>query len=277
MVAKKNSPHIFFVGGVVGALGGTVLACRATLKLEEKLDEIQEDVNSVKEMGQSSREKGTEYSEKEYYKDLCYVYAKGTTKLVRLYGPSAAVGAVSIAALTGSHIQLTRRNTALTAAFAALSKAYDEYRLRVQEEIGLERELDIYRGAREEESKDEDGKKVVKVVDPNGFSPYARMFDEANSNWQKSPELNRIFIQCQQNYANNLLKARGHVFLNEVYDSLGMERSHAGQVVGWVMDGDGDDFVDFGLFEPRSSRFVNGEERSIVLDFNVDGIVYDKF
>lgn len=108
------------------------------------------------------------------------------------------------------------------------------------------------------------------------MSPYARFFDEASANWVKDPEINHIFVQCQQNFANNLLIARGHLFLNEVYDMLGIDRSSAGQVVGWVISGDGDNFVDFGMFEAHSARFVNGYERSILLDFNVDGVVVDK-
>lgn len=272
LVAKKNSPHIFFVGGVVGVVSSAVLACRATLKLEAALDEIKNDIQEVKAL-RDDPAPDSQYPDGQYTRDLGYVYGKSVQKIGRLYGPSVLIGAVSISALTGSHIQMTRRNAALTATLAAVSKAYNEYRLRIQEELGEERELEVYRGIKDEKN---DKKEVVQVTDPNGWSPYARFFDEANVNWQKDAELNRIFIQCQQNYANHRLRARGHVFLNEVYDSLGMERSRAGAVVGWVVDGDGDGYIDFGLFEARSSRFVNNLERSIILDFNVDGIVYDK-
>lgn len=278
LAAKRNSPHIFFVGGVVGVVGSTVLACRATLKLEETLDEVHQDIEAVKDSSHRSKEVDDSYTEGDYHKDLIYVYGKSFIKFGRLYGPAVAVGATSIAALTGSHIQLTRRNTALTATLAAVTKAYEDYRVRIQEELGEERELEIYQNTRDQEIKNEDGKKeVVKVTDPNKFSPYARMFEESNVNWQKDVELNRIFLTCHQNYFNHKLHARGYVFLNEVYDALGFEWTKAGQVVGWVMDGEGDNFIDFGIFETRSSEFVNGYERCIVLDFNVDGVVYDKF
>lgn len=277
LIAKKNSPHIFFVGGVIGIVGGTILACRATLKLEETLDTIKTDVDGIKELGDSLKTSKVPYSQKNYVKDLGVVYGKSARSLGRLYGPSIVVGIVSVSALTGSHIQLTRRNTALTATIAAISKAYDDYRIRVKNEVGTERELEIYRAITNQEIENESKKKeIVKVTDPNGWSPYARMFEESNINWHKIPEYSRIFIQCQQNYANHLLRARGHVFLNEVYDSLGLERSQAGQVVGWVLHGEGDNFVDFGLFEAYSSRFLNGEERNIILDFNVDGVIFDK-
>jgi hypothetical protein len=275
---KKDSPHIFFVAGVIGVVTSTVLACRATLKVSEVLDEIQDDLSQVKGAKQNIVHSAEveEYTDLEYKKDLTYIYVKSGMKLTRLYGPAVVVGVVSIGALTGSHVQLTKRNTALMAAYAAVQKAYDEYRERVREQFGEERELDIYHSAKTNVI-DIDGKKEeVKVVDPNTYSPYAKFFDEYSVNWEKDPELNRLFVQCQQNYANDLLHARGHIFLNEVYDMLGVERSQAGAVVGWVIGKDGDNFIDFGIFEAFNTSFVNGWERSILLDFNVDGVIYDK-
>lgn len=290
LVAKKNSPHIFFVAGVVGTVASTVLACRATLKLSATLDDIKEDIATVKDMhgGVNSEQmifvgSGEEkpkrfiYSAEEWYKDEIYIYSKASLKIVKLYAPSVIIGIASIGALTGSHIQLVRRNTALMAAYAAIQQAFEEYRERVRYQYGEERELDIYHGATTEAIVNSEGDKIDrKIVDPNQFSMYARFFDEYSHNWQKDPEINRIFVQCQQNYANHLLRARGHVFLNEVYDMLGIDRSSAGQVVGWVINGEGDNYVSFGMFDAYNSAFLSGAERSILLDFNVDGVVYDK-
>lgn len=273
LVAKKNSPHIFFIGGLVGVVGSTFLACRATLKLEDTIDEIKHDLDVV------SANK-IEKENKEQAKDIGYVCVKSAVAIGRLYGPSVALGTVSVVALTGSHVQLTRRNTALTATLALVSKAYDEYRIRVQEEIGKDRELDIHRSIKTQELEVDGKKKLVKVIDPNGLSQYARIFDETTPNWVKDVEYNRIFLDCQQAYFNQKLLARGHVFLNEIYDALGFERTRAGAIVGWVIDegkdSDSDNYIDFGMFVPDNSRFINGYERSIVLDFNVDGVVYDK-
>lgn len=108
------------------------------------------------------------------------------------------------------------------------------------------------------------------------MSIYGRWFDEGSLNWQKNTEMNHIFLECQQRYANNKLQAKGHMFLNEVYDALGLERSQAGAVVGWVINGDGDGYIDFGMYEPGSNLFINNIEPRILLDFNVDGVVYDK-
>lgn len=276
---KSNSPHIFFAAGVAGIVGGTVLACRATLKLEDTLESINDDISAVKDLYESKKDIDAPgiYDETEHYKDLAYVYSKGASKLVRLYAPAVVVGVASVGALTGAHVQLTRRNAALTATVGMLSTAYEAYRDRVREELGTEREIDIYHAVDTTVVTNPDGaKEVVKVVDPNKLSDYSKFFDESCSAWEKDAEINRLKVQHEQNWFNEKLRARGHVFLNEVYDAFGMERTSAGSVVGWVLGGDGDNYIDFGLFDTYSSRFVNGLERSILLDFNVDGVIFDK-
>jgi len=275
---NKHKPHIFFATGVVGSVASTVLACRATLKLSATLDEIEGDIKNVKSMKENAEKTGLDsYNSDDYGRDLYYVYTKAGLKITRLYAPSVVIGVASLGLLTSSHVQLTRRNAALMAAYATLQEAYDNYRERVREEVGENKELDLYHGATTERIKNEDGKSEdIKVVDPNKMSPYSKLFDEYSPHWEKDPELNRIYIQCQQNYANNLLIARGHLFLNEVYDMLGIDRTKAGAVVGWVIGDEGDNYVDFGLYEARNSAFVNGWERSIFLDFNVDGVIFDK-
>ncbi len=265
---KQNSPHILFAGGLAGVVASTVMACKATLSLESVVDNAKAEFDEIKE----SVDKG--HTDR---KDLAYVYVKNTFLISEVYAPAVAVGGVSLLALTGAHIQLSRRNAALTIAYTGLHRTYNDYRNRVRNSIGEVKERDQYFGTTTEEIEDDKGKKrEVKTVDVNKVSAYARFFDEGSANWHKDPELNRLFVQCQQNYANHLLQARGHVFLNEVYDMLGIDRSSAGQVVGWVINDKGDNFVDFGMFEAHNSRFVNGYERSILLDFNVDGVVYDK-
>lgn len=263
LIVKKNSPHISFGVGLVGVIAGTALACKATLKLTGNYSQFKDEINDVK----------TYSPEEDRNRDLAHVYAKNAAILAKAYGPSALVMGLSISALTGSHVTMTKRNKAITAAYVTLQKAYDEYRIRVREKYGEEEELNIYHAIQEENKKT---KEVIKLADPNKFSPYARFFDEASTEWTKDPEMNRLFVTCQQNYLNHVLQVRGHVFLNEAYDALGLERSTAGAVVGWVMGDNGDNYIDFGIFEAQNARFVNGSERSILLDFNVDGVIYDK-
>ena len=125
-------------------------------------------------------------------------------------------------------------------------------------------------------------KKTIEVVDPNqAYNIYTRCFDDGCIGWDKDPEYNKMFLLHQQNHANDLLHSRGHLFLNEVFDMLGFPRTAYGNIVGWYYDEKnpiGDNFVDFGIFDMNDEKkkdFVNGFERSIWLDFNVDGNILD--
>jgi hypothetical protein len=273
LLGRKHSPTILFAGGVVGAVTSTVLACRATLKLDEVLKETRNHIEDVRTLNHDN------YNEQDRRQDLTVLYVRGTVKVVKLYSPAIAIGALSIAALTGSHNILTKRNAGLTAAYAALEKGFKEYRQRVVDEFGEDKDCEFRYGAESYEITDSKGKtKTVKRVGTKDPSVYARFFDQLCPDWQKTPEYNMFFLKSCQNYANDLLHSRGHIFLNEVYDMIGLDRSQAGAVVGWRL-GNGDDFVDFGIFNGKSNNsrdFVNGREGAILLDFNVDGTMYDK-
>ena len=273
--AKKNSPTIFFVGGIAGVIGSTVLACRATLKVEETLDGIQGKIKDVSTT-EVERSRMSSTQRTEHFKDVAWVYGGGAYDLMKLYGPAVIVGGLSIAALAGSHRTLMKRNAALSATVTSLSAAFEAYRGRVRDAIGASRELDIYRGIETIVSTDEDGNKVAvkQMVGDGGGSPYRRLFDEVSPFWSKEQEYNQNFVKLQESEANYKLQTYGHVFLNEVYDALGFERTPEGQIMGWLRDGDGDGHIDFGLDDPSNSMFMNGSERSAWLDFNVDGPIY---
>jgi len=277
LLAQRSSPGVLLGVGIVGMVGSTVLACRATLKMEEVLDETRGKLEMAKTL------EHVEYSEKDRKRDISLIYFQTGVKVTRLYSPAIIVGVISIAALTKSHNILTSRNAALTAAYTALDKGFNQYRARVIEKYGEDQDRDFRYGTEQVEIVDPktNKKKIVKRVSSDEPSIYARFFDQSSSSWSKEPEYNLIFLKAQQNYANDLLHARGHVLLNDVYDMLGIPRSKAGAVVGWVLSRNGttDDFVNFGVFEDRSDKvrdFVNGREGAILLDFNVDGIIYDK-
>ena len=286
---RKHSPEILIVAGVVGTVASAVMACKATLKLNDVLDEAKETVEKIHECAENPEMK-EQYSEEDSKKDLAIVYAQTGLKLAKLYGPSILLGAASIGCVFASNNIIRKRNVALAAAYATVDKGFKEYRGRVVERFGkaVDKELKYNIKAKEIEERivDESGNekavtKTIDVADPNFTSDYARFFDDGCTGWDKDPEISLMFLKQQQNYANEMLKARGYLFLNEVYDMLGIPRSKAGQVVGWVYDEYGtvgDNFVDFGIYDTHSERkraFVNGYERVILLDFNVDGNILD--
>ena len=286
---KKHSPEILIVAGIAGVVTSAVMACKATTKINDILDQTKEEVGKVNDALANEKIPEDVYSKEDAKKDLAIIYIQTGVKLVKLYGPSLILGALSITSILASNNILRKRNVALAAAYAAIDNGFKEYRGRVIERFGkdLDRELKYNIKAKEisETTVDENGKeitvtKTVPVVESEEPSDYARFFCEGCAGWTKDPEMNLVFLKQQQNWANELLKTRGHLFLNEVYDMLGIERSKAGQVVGWVYDEtnpDCDNYVDFGIYDiynERKRAFVNGWERSILLDFNVDGNIY---
>jgi hypothetical protein len=284
LVAQKHSPQIMFVAGAVGVIGTVVLAARATLKVDEVLNEHNEMLLKMDVVHESGSK---EYNDTDFQHDKVKLYARTTYKLAKLYGPSILLGVASIAALTSAHVTLNRRYAGAAAAYAALDKGFREYRDRVLKEVGPDKErefrFDMDERTIVEETEEGAVTKTIKQVNKSGLpSMYARIFDENNStSWSKEPHYNATFLKAQENYMNDLLRARGHLFLNEVLTALGMEICPEGQLVGWVLDGgNSDNFVSFGIFDDHhlweAMQFVNGNERSIILDFNVDGIVYDK-
>lgn len=274
---QKHSPQTLFAAGLVG-MGATIyLSCRATLKVEEVLEKHESGLHTVESLSANTSEEKP-YSDRDAQKDKVHIYMHTIGDLGKLYGPAVVVGALSVSALAGSHNILTKRNAALAAAYGTIEKAFSDYRGRVSNAYGEKTELEIYRDVQVCDIEGENGK-TKKGKLSMGNSPYARIFDEFNINWEATPEYNFMFLKYQQQYANNRLQAKGHMFLNEVYDALGMERSKEGAVVGWLK-GEGDNFVDFGIFEDRQSErileFMVGREKAVWLDFNVDGIIYDK-
>lgn len=277
LLAQKSSPEVLLAAGIVGMVGSTVLACRATLKMDTVLDDTKEKLNTAKTL------EHPDYSERDRQRDVSLIYYQTGIKIVKLYTPAIVLGGLSVYALTTSHSIMVKRTVALTAAYGALEKGFNEYRERVVEKYGEEEDRNLRYGSQQIEEVDSKSgkKKMVTRVGRNEPSIYARFFDISSSSWNKEPEYNMMFLQCQQNYANDKLHARGHVFLNEVYDMLGLERSKAGAVVGWILskNGETDNYIDFGVFDGKTQSardFVNGFEGSILLDFNVDGVIYDK-
>ena len=288
-VVEKHSPEILAGVGVVGVVASTVMACKATMKLNDILEESKETRDKIKEVESNPRYEA-EYSHEDAKKDLTINYTQTAMKIAKLYAPAVILGSASLGCLLASNDILRKRNAALSAAYMTVDKSFKEYRQRVVDRFGEEVEKEIRYNIKAEEVTStvvtEDGSETtvtetVKTMDPNLYSDYAKFFDEASPYWQKDPEYNLMFLKSQQQYATDLLRARGRLFLNEVYDMLGIEKTKAGQIVGWVYNPTnpiGDNFVDFGIFDMSKERvraFVNGYEPNILLDFNVDGNIWD--
>ena len=283
---KKHSPEILMVAGIAGTVASTVMACKATTKATGLLEEAKKEIEAIHTVA----ERDDQYSQKDLQQALTISYTQTGIKLAKLYAPAIALGTLSIVSIVSGHKILKKRNVALAAAYAVVDKGFKSYRKNVVERFGEELDKELRYGVKtkevEEITVNEKGKEKVEkktiqeVTGVDGYSQYARFFDAASDQFEKDPEYNLMFLRRQQDYANEVLKSRGHLFLNEVYDMLGIQRSKAGQVVGWIYDTknpNGDNCVDFGIYDNREGnrRFVNGYEYNILLDFNVDGVIYD--
>lgn len=293
---KKHSPEILMVAGIVGTVTSAVLACRATLKVNNILEEKKETVENIHKC---LEDKDVDYTEEDSKKDLTILYSQTGVKLVKLYAPSILLGGLSIASIVMGQNILKKRNIAIMAAYTAVDTGFKRYRKNVVDRFGeqVDKELrynikakEVEKTIKDEKGKEKKVKEIEYTIDGNplrNVSEYAKFFDEwTSTEHHKDSEYNLMFLRRQQDYANEVLKAKGHLFLNDVYEMLGIPKTKAGQVVGWIYNEEnpnGDNYVDFGIYEmtgverydERKRAFVNGYERNILLDFNVDGVIYD--
>ena len=289
---KKVSPTLLLAGGTVVVLAGVVYACKKTPKAEKILEENGKTADIIK-----NTEIGTEvtdedgsvvlYTKKDKTCDICKLAFNTGKDLAKVYAVPAGMILGGFGMIFAGFGILNKRNTQLIAACSAISKAFEDYKDKVKEKLGKENEKDIRFNAEEHEKETveetKDGKKRAKKNRWKSYSdfvndPYARCFDEMNPYFKRDNQANKDFLLRGQSWANDLLRAQGHCFLNEVYDILGFERTAAGAVTGWVLGNGGDDFIDFGIDDgvlEANRAFMRGEEPAIWLDFNVDGVILD--
>ncbi len=285
MKLKKHSPEILVVAGIAGTVVSVVLACKATTKVAEILDETKGTLDTIHEGMETGAINGQEYTNEDGKKDTVVVYAQTGIKLAKLYGPAIILGTLSITSILASNNILRKRNVALGAAYAAIDKSFKEYRGRVIERFGEQVDTELKYGIKAkkfeeievdpETGKEKKVKKTVMVADPNLQSDYAVYFDSKSRNYETNPDYNRMFLKAQQAFANDKLQTRGHLFLNEVLDDLDLPRTPAGQIVGWTKDGP-DGYVNFRIVEVERETEDGRHEPALLLDFNVEGNIWEK-
>lgn len=283
---KKHSPEILIATGIVGLVAGTVMACRATNKLEDILDDSKSKINAIHTVANDD-ELAPKYTEAEINKSLLTVYGQTAFKVAKLYAPAVGVGILSIGCILTSHRILKKRNFALAAAYTAVDRGFKEYRGKIIEKFGEKVDKEIRTNVVEKEVEetitDENGKeKKVKKTIKEYLQPsdYARFFDESNPNWFDDPAQSLNFLKMQEQNANRILRTRGYLLLNDVYNLLGFKPTKAGCVVGWTYNKNHPEnsYVSFGLYDINNEAtraFINGNEKNILLDFNVHGYILD--
>lgn len=292
LIAQKHAPEILMATGAIATVGAVVLTGKASLKVSDILDKHEANKEKIEGVYSGEIEVEAEYTEDDYKKDILTNKIQCAHEIAINYIPAATLLAFGIGCFFGAHNILSKRYIAMAGMYKLCEESFTAYRNRVKEELGSDQDKHFYYGTEIEETvekiegkggKIKEKKSKVEVYPGVEVTQYARYFDEANPNWQRSADDNRFFLTNMQRQLNDKLVSQGHLFLNEVYDALGFERSSAGALVGWVYsDNDinqtGDGYVDFRIYDCSNVAkrdFVNGYEPSILLDFNVDGLIYD--
>ena len=286
LTVRKHSPEILMVAGVIGTVAGAVMACKETLELEDVLDECKQEKMELEEQYAMCEQ----YSEDALKKDQVKLTIKQVAKIVKLYAPSVIMEATSIGVIFASNDIMRKRNASMAAAYATLNSMYKRYRQNVIESYGEEVDKDMRFGVKHEKVTeiDEDGNKVkidARIVDLDNtalaISDYSRFFQMGCKGFDASSgRYNLLYLKGIQAMFNNKLIADGYVMLNDVYRELGFDTIPEGWSIGWVYDEAnpiGDNYIDFGLYEARNKnqRAVNDWEPVILMDFNVDGNLYE--
>lgn len=291
---KKYSPEILLGVGILGTVGSTVLACTATLKAEEILNEHAEKLERIDEcVILRENDADVDYSIQVEKQERRIVMFATTGKFIRLYGPPATLMIFSIGCILGAHRIMAKRNVALMAAYKLVEEAFSKYRKRIVDELGERADTHFMYG-----EEDVEGGETRKYIDEEGvehdlhpvlnhLSGFSRFFEAdkpdqmggwtGSTQWSKVHEYNLDFLKAKESHFNDMLLIKGFVTINDVFAELGFPPTEAGMICGWRYKSDrGDGYISF---KPRGydgnwAFGRNGE--SIILDFNIDGVIFDQ-
>lgn len=271
---SAKSPTILVVSGVIGLGASAVLAAKATRKIDPIIEAHTEDRETILTADLAPRDT---------QRELLNLYVRTGLKFGRVYGPAIFVGTASAVSVLGGHRILVGRHVASMAAYSGLFQEFNAYRKRVSETFGEEKERAIYSGATLEYVEDPNHKGEYKLEPkyPEKTSDYLRpWYDDKVPSFTKNALSNQSQLKGIQQHMNHTLQTRGHVFLNDVYDALGIPRVREGQKLGWFRDDNvGDGFIDFGFMsgmDPQTVAFRAGQVAEVQLNFNYDGMIHDK-
>lgn len=257
---SKYAPTAMVAAGTVGLIGTAVVSSKKTLKLMETIEPHVVDLYQVA----TAAEKGVEgYTDKDALSDRVKLYTRIAVDVTKLYLPAIALGTASVALIAAGHGMLMKRYAVLGTAYAGLTQNYNEL---LEKHSGLVETLDDYSADKTEYRKGE-----------SFGSPYRVYWGPGATEWSRDEQLAHMTLVATQNYYNNVLQSRGYVFLNEIYDALGLPATPHGQIVGWLYNGDGDNFINIARdVDEEYMEHVNGLVTTWWLDFNVDGPIYQE-
>ncbi len=300
LTIKRYSPEILLGVGVVGVGVSTVLACKATLKVEVILDTYEDTIAKIDDT--LDRSEAGNLGEVEYYvedakKDKLIVKTQTVVEFAKLYGPSVTLMGASIGCILGAHKIMSKRQVALMAAYKVIEESFSAYRGRVINELGEVKDGHFMYGTTTLLEKDtiigEDGKKQKvtnekeELVPGAKLSGFARLFEEeqpdqigawtGSTQWSPIHDYNLSFLQGKEKYFNDKLTVKGFVTVNEVYEELGFPPTEAGMICGWRYKSErGDGYISFNPRGIDGNWAFGMDGDSVIIDLNIDGVIFDQ-
>ena len=269
----RNAPTILSVAASAGVVATGYLAYKAGSELYSVKTKYE---NAMKEYPDTSTEAASKLR-KQFLWDT-----------VKILAPTVISGAATVGCIVWSNRLATKQIMAITGAYKSLETAFKTYREKMVDAVGEEKVNEIMARPIELSLDSPDCKKINELESVYGMiedvfkaSPYARLIDDTSTAWDPNEDYLFMNISAIQNWANRRLRTKGHLFLNEVYDQLGVSRTPEGSVCGWIANSeDGDGYVDFGNPESCAWRYYDGVRKhnvtECVLDFNIDGVIWDR-
>lgn len=296
--AKKHAPIALITFGI----GATTVGAYKLAKAVDKTEVIFDNHRAIRRDMDGRYDTNDEYNDLEYRSDRVSTLVHTGSSLAKTLAPSVGILSLGVVSTLAGYKVIRGRLVATTATLATVSTRFADYRSRVVEDVGIDKDMEYLTNTRIEKVKekyvDEEGKTRTKTVEvlkegTGEYSPYSYIWSEDTSlQYQNNSNqfYNITFLKRAQDWANDHLRLRGHLFLNEVLDYLGLDRTFEGVTAGWLWDpslSTGDQFVDFGIFDlstgelmPKTKQmalFMNGQAEAVWLDFNVEGSIHERF
>lgn len=245
----KHEPELLIGVGIAGMISSTILAVKATPKSLKLLDEAKHNKAVKKSMYADNKE---------------YAYTEGakltlseTIKVAwkpYLY-PCLLTVASSICIISGTTIN-TKRNAALTTAYAITENAFSTYRNKVIETIGEKKEQAIRTKIAQDDIKNDPPVNNQVVITSGGTT----LFKDAISERYFRSDIDKI--RKTINELNRKMLIENYIALDDFYYELGLKPMKNADKLGWN--------VDDGLLEVYfDACLAENDEPCIVLTYNI--------
>lgn len=257
MAIKAHLPEICTYGGAAMTLGGTVWIGIVSKKANDIVAEARAELAAAKVIP----------DKKESKKAAKEAYKKATKALAKLYAGPTVLEVVGYGLIFEGHAMIQGQLAVVEAAYIALDKAYSGYRDRVRDEVGYDKEQQLFDG----KVYDEYGNLLRDYGGP--ATPYTIFFakwmpnGKINPLWNDDPlETLARLRRVEQKLADQFAKDGG-LFLNRINHHLYQPKTKEGQIFGVKKMNDGDIFTLNipSVTDPSIADFLRGEDEGLVL------------